>query len=193
MTKLTRRALLGGLGAAAGLIGLGYALREADLFDAGASGPSEPGMGPGMMNRGSGGPAMMGSATTADMSTYMEMFNRHAELRRVVEEIPGGVRTTTESDSPDLIAQLQAHVSSMYTHVGHGDEVACMSQSLPTLFRHFGDYRRHLSFTPKGVIAEETADDPTITAAIRAHAVEVSGFVREGMPAMMNQMMRPGS
>lgn len=193
MAKLTRRALLGGLGAAAGLIGLGYALREADMVDAGTAGPPGPGVGPGMMNRGAGGPGMMGSATTADMSTYMEMFNRHTELRRVVEEIPGGVRTTTESDSPDLIAQLQAHVSNMYTHVGQGSEVACMSQSLPILFRHSTDYRRHLSHTPKGVIAEETADDPTITRAIRAHAVEVSGFVRDGMPAMMNQMMHPGS
>ncbi len=67
-----------------------------------------------------------------------------------------------------------------------------MSESLPTLFRHTDDYRRHLSFTPTGVVAEETSNDPDVTRAIRAHALEVTGFVREGMPAMMNQMMRPG-
>ncbi len=52
-----------------------------------------------------------------DMSRYMEMFNRHNEITRNVEEIPGGIRTTTESTSPDLVAQLQAHVSSMYSHL----------------------------------------------------------------------------
>ena len=51
-----------------------------------------------------------------DMSRYMEMFMRHSEISRVVEDIPGGVRTTTESKSPDLTAQLQAHVSSIYAH-----------------------------------------------------------------------------
>ena len=38
-----------------------------------------------------------------DMSVYrdMDMFNRHNEIKRVVEKIPGGVRTITRSDSPD--------------------------------------------------------------------------------------------
>lgn len=49
----------------------------------------------------------------ADMRRYNEMFNRHNEITRTVDEIPGGVRTTTQSSSPDLVAQLQEHVSSM--------------------------------------------------------------------------------
>ena len=64
-----------------------------------------------------------------------------------------------------------------------------MSQSLPTLFRQAGGYRRQLTLTPTGVIAEETADDPALTQAIRAHAQEVTGFAQQGMPAMMRQMM----
>jgi hypothetical protein len=86
------------------------------------------------------------------MSRYMEMFMRHSEINRVVEEIPGGVRTTTESNSPDLTAQLQAHIASMYAHLDQGIEINCMSQSLPTLFRHASGYRRQLTFTPTGVI-----------------------------------------
>jgi hypothetical protein len=134
------------------------------------------------------GGGMMG-ATPADMSLYMDMFNRHNEITRTVEEIPGGIRTATQSNSPDLVAQLQAHVSSMYSHVDHGSEVMCMSQSLPTLFRNAGGYRRQLTLTPTGVIAEETSEDPALTEAIRAHAREVSGFVRDGMPPMMRGMM----
>src|SRR6201999_4404410 len=109
-----------------------------------------------------------------------------------VEEIPGGIRTTTQSTSPDLVAQLQAHVSSMYSHLDQGAEVMCMSASLPTLFGRATGYRRQLTLTPTGVIAEETADDPTLTRAIRAHAQEVTGFVRDGMPPMMRGMMGSG-
>jgi hypothetical protein len=179
MARLTRRAALIGLGAG-GLLGLGYVLRG--VFDA-----PTPATEVGSAREG----GMMGGTTRADMSAYMEMFSRHREISRVVEEIPGGVRTTTESRSPDLVARLQAHVSSMHAHLDQGAEVACMSQSLPTLFRRAGSYRRQLTFTPTGVIADETAEDPDLTLAIRAHAREVTGFVREGMPAMMNQMMTP--
>ena len=133
---------------------------------------------------------MMGSATGADMSAYMELFARHTEIRRTVEEIPGGVRTVTESDAPELVAQLQAHVASMYDHLDRGAEVKCMSDTLPTLFRRAHAYRRRLATTPKGVVVTETSSDPGLTRTIREHAREVTGFVREGMQAMMQGMMR---
>src|ERR1700746_250390 len=147
MARFTRRVALAALGASA-VAGAGYAFRGAlgspvfriRLTDGG----------------------MMG-ASAADMSGYMEMFNRHTEISRTVEEIPGGVRTTTQSNSPDLTAQLHGHVSSMYSHLDQGAEVMCMSQSLPTLFRNAGGYRRQLTLTPNGVIAEETSDDPALT------------------------------
>jgi hypothetical protein len=180
MARLTRRAALATLGAlgAGSALGLRYVRRS--IF--------EP---PSTAIRLTDGGGFMG-ADPVDMSRYMEMFNRHRELNRVVEAIPGGVRTTTQSNSPELAAQLQAHVSSMYSHLDQGAEVSCMSQSLPTLFRQANGYRRQLTFTPTGVIAEETADDPALTDAIRAHAREVTGFVQQGMPAMMHQMMGGG-
>ncbi|HEV7581855.1 MAG TPA: hypothetical protein VGO77_15840 [Mycobacterium sp.] len=176
MARFSRRAGLTALGASA-VMGIGYALRgiigspvlRIRLTDGG----------------------MMG-ASPADMSLYMEMFNRHSEITRAVEEIPGGIRTTTQSNSPDLVAQLQSHVSSMYSHVDHGAEIMCMSGSLPTLFSRANGYRRQLTIIPTGVIAEETADDPALTQAIRAHAQEVTGFVRDGMPPMMRGMMGSG-
>src|SRR5246127_4111425 len=176
MRRFTRRTALAVLGSGA-VVGIGYALH-------GVLGS------PVLRIRLTDG-GMMG-ASPADMSLYMDMFNRHTEITRTVEEIPGGVRTTTQSDAPDLAAQLHAHVSSMYSHVDRGSEVMCMSQSLPTLFRNAGGYRRQLTLTPTGVIAEETSDDPALTQAIRAHAQEVSGFVRDGMPPMMRGMMGSG-
>lgn len=84
-------------------------------------------------------------AGPADMRLYAQMFHRHNEITRTVVEIPGGVRTATASASPDLAAQLQAHVSSMYARLDQGAEVMCMSDSLPTLFRHANGYRRQLA------------------------------------------------
>jgi hypothetical protein len=174
MAKLTRRAALAALGGAAGVLGLGYVLRT--VVDV----PSSRAQGPGM------------GVSGMDMSRYMNMFMRHSELRRNVEEIPGGIRTTTESDSADLVAELQAHVSSMYSHLEQGAEVSCMSDSLPTLFRRAADYQRRITFTANGVIAEETSSDSDLTRYIRAHAGEVTGFVVDGMPAMMRGMMGDG-
>src|SRR5712691_13548471 len=118
LVKMTRRAALRAIAAAAGLLGVGAA---------GCAGRS------GVIPMGSG---MMGSATGADMSSYMQLFARHRELRRTVEKIPGGVRTVTESDAPELVTQLQAHVASMYNHLIRGAEVTCMSKTLPSLFRN---------------------------------------------------------
>lgn len=41
---------------------------------------------------------------------------------RRVEEIPGGVRTTTESNSPDLAYRLHGRVSRVCSHLDHGAE-----------------------------------------------------------------------
>ncbi len=178
MTRITRRAAIGLFSAGGALLGLGiaggYLLRDALKSIAGG----------GMMGTG-----MMGSATQADMRAYTNLFDRHTAIRRKVEAIDGGVRTTTESDAPDLVELLQVHVSSMYTHLNQHAEVTCMSSTLPTLFLNAAGYERQLTLTAKGVVVTETSSDPQLTNAIRAHAQEVSGFVRNGMPAMMRAMM----
>ncbi len=170
-TTFTRRTALSALATAGGLLGIGYVLRG--VFGLPTS-LAQPGM---------------DGASGADMHQYRNMFMRHGELRRSVEYVPGGVRTVTESDSADLVAELQAHVSSMYAQLERGAEVHCMSSSLPTLFRHASGYQRQLSYSPNGVVVVETSGDPELTRVIREHAQEVTGFVVDGMPAMMRPMM----
>ena len=65
----------------------------------------------------------------------------------------------------------------------------CMSQSLRPCSGAPPITTARSTLTPTGVVAVETADDPELTQAIRAHAREVTGFVTEGMPAMMQGMM----
>ena len=190
MGPLTRRQVLAMLGAGGGLVAVGYAVRGIVGMAVAERGTGDaPGMrmmDPRLMGTG----MMISGPPNMDMGLYMEMFRRHSELTRRVEEIPGGVRTTTESDSPELVTQLQAHVSAMYSNVDQGAEVMCMSGTLPTLFRRAVDYQRQLTFTRKGVVAVGTSGDPDLTQVIRAHAVEVTGFVNEGMPAMMGPQPR---
>jgi hypothetical protein len=187
MKQLSRRTAIRVLATGGGLLGAGlaggYALRD---LRGSARRPAPPPVDP--ANPGTQG-SMMGDATPADMTTYMGLFSRHTQLHRTVELVSGGVRTTTEANAPDLVAQLQEHVASMYTHLSQRAEVTCMSSSLPTLFRNSRRYRRSLTNTAKGVAVVETSDDPRITAAIRSHAAEVTGFVDDGMPAMMAGMM----
>lgn len=174
MTKLTRRAALAALTTGGGLLGLGYLLRGAIALPVSHAQPGVGGM------------------SGTDMRNYRNMFMRHGELRRTVEDVPGGVRTLTESDSPDLVAELQAHVSAMHTRLDQGVEVSCMSATLPTMFRRASDYQRQLSYTQRGVAVVETSNDPELTRVIREHAHEVTGFVIDGMPAMMRGMMGEG-
>jgi len=191
VARMTRRAAIRLTLAGGGLIGLGATGDYLSRRLMGSSHRHAPAGAIGGARTGTGATmeGMMGGATNTDMTVYMELFNRHTELRRTVEVIPGGVRTITESDSPELVAQLQAHVSSMYAHLERGAEVTCMSQSLPTLFHHASRYRRHLTLTAKGVAVTETSTDAGLTRAIDEHAREVTGFVRQGMPAMMRGMM----
>lgn len=76
----------------------------------------------------------------------------------------------------------------MYQYLSQGQEVTCMSPTLPTLFRNASGYKRQLTITSKGIQVTETSDDPRLVQMIRGHATEVSGFVQDGMPAMMRSM-----
>jgi hypothetical protein len=125
------------------------------------------------------------------MRTGMELFSRHAEIRRNVTKLPNGVRAVTESDDPQTAALIQAHVSEMYQRLdqNHGFPYP-MSRSVMAMFAHSTNYRRKLEATLKGVAVTETAADPAMVAVIQDHPREISGFVRDGMPAMMRGMMR---
>lgn len=140
-----------------------------------------------------GGRMMGGGANDAashhDMQMVMRLFARHDSIRRRVEIIPGGLRAVTESDDPQITTLLQAHVAAMYQRVKMGQRFTMMSSTLPTLFDNPTGYRRVLSLTPHGVLIAETSTDEKLTEVLRDHAREVSGFVSDGMRAMMRRMM----
>ena len=125
------------------------------------------------------------------MRTGMQLFRHHSEIHRKVTFLPNGARAVTESGNPEVAALIQEHVGDMYTRIDQDRPFAYpMSRTVPVLFRNTGRYRRQLEITPKGVAITETASDADMVELIKAHAREISGFVAEGMPAMMRGMMR---
>ncbi|MDE2166337.1 MAG: hypothetical protein KGJ66_08365 [Alphaproteobacteria bacterium] len=182
---MNRRSLLQAVLAAAGAIANLFVLRpsRAQMMMR-----SPGGMG-GMMGNGMGG--MMGGGMMGPMRLGMQLFRRHTEIRRSVTELPNGVRAVTESDDPEVAALIQAHVSDMYARIDQDRPFAYpMSRTVPVLFRNIERYHRRLDVTAKGVAVTETASDADMVQLIKAHAKEISGFVTEGMPAMMKGMMR---
>lgn len=149
------------------------------------SAPSDGMMGGGM------GEMMAPDNMAGPMRTGMELFARHAQIRRTVTELPNGIHAVTESDDPQTAAIIQAHVSDMYQRLDENRPFPyMMSRSVPAMFARSTDYQRKLEATPKGIAVTETSNDPAMVAVIRAHAQELNGFVREGMPAMMHELMR---
>jgi len=138
-----------------------------------------------------GGGMMSPSNMNGPMRTGMELFHVHGEVRRTVTEIPGGVRAVSESDDPHTASLLQKHVTEMYARLDQDRAFPYpMSRSVPAMFDNSTRYHRKLTVLPKGIAVVETSDDATMVNVIREHAREITGFVEDGMPAMMRNMMQ---
>src|SRR5436190_23792769 len=100
MTRRTRSiAVAAGL-AIAGALGVATAVFA---YPAGQTAGRGGGMcgGPGVGGMGPGG------GHGGDMMGIHALFAHRDQIRRTVTQIPGGVRTTTESDDPAVVAQLR--------------------------------------------------------------------------------------
>jgi len=140
-------------------------------------------------------PGMMGNSGMrggGDAQTIHQLFAYHDQIHRTVEEISGGIRAVTESDSPQVAALIQAHVSKMYDRVNENQPIPMigMSSTLPIMAQSANKYQRRIQLTSKGIEVTETSDNPEMVAVIREHAQEVTQFAEQGMPAMMNGRMR---
>ena len=145
--------------------------------------------GQGMMGGGRMGDGWRGG-NGQDMQLVHQLFANHNLIRRTVEEIPGGVRTVTESDNPQVATMIQQHVASMHQRLDHGRWFAMMSQTLPIMFRNADRYQREYEMTPQGIRVKKFSDDSELVNVLREHSREVSGFVEAGMSCMGGGRMR---
>ncbi len=134
--------------------------------------------------------AMHGDAQfQADMRLVHEMLESYRQIRRTVSNLPDGIRTVTESDDPQVMRAVRAHVASMEKRLGEGRLFNLFSPTLPLLFERKDRIRTVVEPTATGVIVTQTSADAEVVAALQAHAAEVSELARDGMAAMRRAMM----
>jgi len=146
--------------------------------------PDGHGMGPG------GGRGMRqrmgpGGGHGADMIGIHSLFASRDQIRRTVTEIPGGVRATTESDDPAVVALLREHVQSMYARLRERRPINARDPLFAAIFENADKIHVKMENTPKGIMVTETSDDPAVVGLVRRHADVVSLFLKNGMPEMM--------
>jgi hypothetical protein len=148
-----------------------------------AGGPA--GRGAGMC----GGPGMGGMGPAGgqggDMMGIHALFAHRDQIRRTVTQIPGGVRTTTESDDPAVVAQLRDHVQAMYARLKDGRPINARDPLFAAIFESADKIHVKTENTAKGITVTETSDDPKVVDLVRRHAEVVNRFIANGMHEMM--------
>jgi hypothetical protein len=132
------------------------------------------------------------AAFAADMNLVHELVMNNQAITRVVELLPNGIRTLTQSSDPTIAGYITAHVASMEQRLREGEVFNLFSPTLPMLFENYDRIHSEFEHTPTGVAVVQTSDDPALVEALQAHAAEVSELVDEGMMAMMRGMMNGG-
>lgn len=136
-----------------------------------------------MMSRGA-----MDARMTRDMRVIHDLLVEHDNIRRSVENIPGGIRSSTTSTSDRLAELIQTHVWQMKARIEDGDAIRQMDPLFREIFEHHRAIRMRIENIDGGVRVTETSRDPQVTLLIRQHAHRaVSQFAAAGM----SRAMRP--
>lgn len=145
-------------------------------------------MGDGMM----GGGGMMDGNMMRDMQVIRSLLNQHDKIERTVEDVPGGVRTVTTSDDPEVTGRIRRHVWQMKQRIEKGTPIRRMDPVFRELFKHHEKIEMRIEEVPDGVRVIETSDDPGVSSLIRQHARRfVSEAVEQGMPRAMRPTPLP--
>lgn len=120
-----------------------------------------------------------------DKSVFQALLDDHTKIRREVTELPNGIRATTESDDPVIAEHLRDHVRSMDKRIksvgaGEGGRVRQWDPIFVAVFDNASKIKLSMTPTDKGVVVEETSEDPRVVAIIKSHAGVVSAFAAHG-------------
>ena len=126
-------------------------------------------------------PAESGPEMTRDMRVIHGLLAEHRKIERAVEDIPGGVRTTTTSADPQVAGMIRQHVRQMKERVDEAKPIRVGDPLFREIFKHSDAIEMQVEPVPGGVRVTETSDDPQVVLLIRQHARRaVSEFVEQG-------------
>ena len=150
------------------------------------------GRGPGMQGRGLDG-EQHDERHDADREVFQYLLANHEKIKRTVKELPNGVETLTESESPEVAAKIKEHVEWMTVRIKETNPIRMRDPLFAEIFKHTDKIKMQHEDTAKGVRVTETSDDPTVAKLIKAHAKVVSGFVERGFAEAMKNHPVPSA
>lgn len=152
------------------------------------------GLGPGggQHGKGLGGRHGQDERHAEDHEVFEFLLQNHKQIKRTVKELPNGVETLTESDTPEVASRIKEHVTWMEYRIKEAKPIRMRDPLFAELFRHTDKIHMVHEDTDKGVKVTETSDDPHVVGLIQAHAKVVTGFVERGFAEAMKNHAVPG-
>jgi hypothetical protein len=98
---------------------------------------------------------------------FQFLLTNHEKIRRTVKELPNGVETLTESDTPDVAAKIKEHVEWMSVRIKDAKPIRMRDPLFAEIFKHTDKIKMHHEDTDKGVRVTETSDDPVVVKLIQ--------------------------
>jgi|SRR5579883_1167696 len=134
-------------------------------------------------------------ATMAEMGTIHELMANHDRIKRTVTNLPGGIRTVTESDDPQIAKLIKEHVVGMDRRVSAKSDpgLPIESPALHSILGNGDKVQTTIEMTENGAVVIQRSTDPETVAALQKHAIEVSDLVKDGMAALHMGMMKQSS
>ena len=129
--------------------------------------------------------------TDQEIADLKQLFQKHNEISRLVENIPNGIITVTESDNEELRSSLIDHVTLMVTRLQEekNPQVIIQSPTLHEIFEYYDEIETEIELTEKGISLIQTSTNPEVVALLQQHASEISDMVDRGMQAVHERMM----
>ena len=112
------------------------------------------------------GPGAMGMSAD-EHGNVLRLLSGHAAITRKVEEIPGGVKTTTTTTRPELVETLRAHVRQMSRHLEQGQPVRMWDPVFRDIFAHHDEITLVAKDIEGGIEVTETSENPEVVPLIR--------------------------
>ncbi|MEJ2060344.1 MAG: hypothetical protein P8Y64_07640 [Gammaproteobacteria bacterium] len=121
-----------------------------------------------------------------DRDVFHQLLDSHEALRRRVVKLDNGIRATTTSPDPQVVALLHDHVPAMHARLEENFPLRRWDRLYAELFRHRDKIDMQVTLLPNGVEVTETSRDPEVVKLIHAHGDTVDAFVRGGYAAAAN-------
>lgn len=142
---------------------------------------------------GSGQPGQRLGSGRPDARVAHFLIDNHEKLDRTVEIVPGGVRTRTVSEDPEIVEALRTHVQQMADLLEGGGRIRNWDPLFREIFDHRDDIQMKIVEIEGGVEVVETSADEEVAALIRSHAGKVEDFVARGIEAYREETALPES